>query len=206
MTRSKPQSCIGCACYDHGSDFSQVEGTGSLNVLVCGEASGDNEARDQLPFRPYAQAGSVLQRIFRMAGYDRNQFSITNTLRCRPRGDWLAKSPWEYAAISHCSPNLDAVVAERKPKAIWALGDIAMRTLTGMTGKHRNIMLLQGYVLDSRYGIPLIASLHPSFIARGLPITSRIHPWMMPAAFSTAARTTPTPLSHTTLKLLPRVT
>ena len=161
--RQKPNSCHGCACYFQGTDFSQVEGFGTLGVGIVGEASGLNEARDELPFRPYAQAGSVLTRIIRMAGFDRSQFWITNTLRCRPTNDWLERSPWEHSALRHCRPNLDQFIADKHPRALWALGGIALRELTGMEG----ILSLQGYVLDSTYGIPAIGSVHPALIARG---------------------------------------
>src|SRR6266478_1199189 len=81
---AKPSSCDLCPIKDHGSDFSAIEGTGSLGVLVVAEASGEMEARDGLPLRPYAPAGSVLERAFRRMGLDRKQFSLTNTLRCFP--------------------------------------------------------------------------------------------------------------------------
>jgi uracil-DNA glycosylase family 4 len=165
--RQKPDSCIGCPCHPHGTDFSAPEGTGSLGVMVIGEASGDWEARDQLPFRPWAQAGSVLNRVIRLADFTREQFVISNILRCRPANDWLENAPWEYGAIAHCRPNLDRLISERKPKAIWALGGIATRELTGMAGKHCGVTMLQGYVLPGPNDIPVIPSVHPSHISRG---------------------------------------
>jgi uracil-DNA glycosylase family 4 len=145
--RSKPDSCLNCECYSHGTDFSQIEGTGSSGVMLVGEASGEHEQRDQLPFRPFAPAGGVLERVIRRMGLDRSQFSITNVVRCRPRHNWLEKSPWEYAAINHCRPNLNAAIAERKPRCIVALGGIAMRELTGLSGNAQGISHLAGYVL-----------------------------------------------------------
>ena len=124
-----------------------MEGTGSSGVLLVGEASGELEARDQLPFRPYAPAGSVLERVIRRMGLAREMFSITNTLRCRPRNNWLEKSPWEYGALTHCRPNLDAVIAERRPRCIVALGATATRELTGMAGEAQGVGHLHGYVL-----------------------------------------------------------
>lgn len=143
------------------------------------------EARDLLPFRAYAPAGSLLERTFRRMGMDRQQFSITNILRCRPRNNWLEGAPWEFGAISHCRENLDAAIADRRPRAIVALGGTALRALTGMAGEARGISHLAGYVLPSqtRYdvpstidgnmhpfhgaSIPVIANFHPAFIRRG---------------------------------------
>jgi uracil-DNA glycosylase family 4 len=153
--RAKPDNCIGCACYAHGTDFSAIEGTGSSGVMLVGEASGEHEQRDQLPFRPFAPAGAVLTRVLRRMGLDREQFSITNVLRCRPRNNWLEYAPWEYSALNHCRPNLDAAIAERRPRCIVALGGVALRELTGMAGAQQGISHLAGYVL------PLVVSRVP---------------------------------------------
>ena len=176
--RSKPSSCDGCQCASHGTDFSAVEGTGSLGVMIVAEASGEMEARDQLPLRPYAPAGSLLERTFRRMGYSRQQFSLTNTLRCRPRNNWLSGAPWEFSALNRCRPNLDAAIRDRRPRAILALGDTALRELTGEAGEARGVSHLGGYVLPlGRFEefkkvtdaapIPVIPTWHPAFIRRG---------------------------------------
>ena len=152
--RAKPASCLNCQCYNHGTDFSRVEGTGSLGVLIVAEASGEMEARDQLPLRPYAPAGSLLERTFRRMGYSRAQFSITNTLRCRPRNNWLVGSPWEWSALNHCRPNLDTAIRDRRPRAILTLGDTALRELTGEAGEARGVSHLCGYVLPTYQSVP----------------------------------------------------
>jgi uracil-DNA glycosylase family 4 len=150
-----------------GTDFSQVEGTGALGVMIVAEASGEMEARDQLPLRPYAPAGSLLERTFRRMGHSRQQFSLTNTLRCRPRNNWLVGAPWEFSALNHCRPNLDAAIADRRPRAILALGDTALRELTGEAGETRGVSHLGGYVLRGPSDIPVIPTWHPAFIRRG---------------------------------------
>jgi len=181
VVRQKPQSCSGCSCEKHGTDFSQVEGTGSLGVLLVGEASGEMEARDQLPFRSYAPAGSILQRVLQRMGYDRKQFAITNTIRCRPKQNYLEGSPWEFSALQHCRPNLDFAIAQYRPRCIVALGGVALRELTGQAGEQRGITHLAGYVLpmeravlahipngmSATVGIPVIGNFHPAFLRRG---------------------------------------
>jgi len=161
MQRVKPKSCEGCECFLHGTDFSIVEGTGANGVLVVAEASGELEARTNVggkyigkctPLRSYAPAGAIFDRCLRRMGLDREMFSITNVLRCRPKNNWLENSPWEYAAINHCRPNLDAAIAERRPRCIVALGGIALRELTGMVGSQRGISHLAGYVLPLSSG------------------------------------------------------
>jgi uracil-DNA glycosylase family 4 len=147
VQRQKPSGCIGCECWPHGTDYSQVTGTGASGVMIVGEASGQMEAREQRPFVQYAPAGSVLERNLRRMGLSREQFSITNVLRCRPKNNWLDGAPWEYSAIRQCRQYLDAAIAERRPRVIVALGGIALRELTGMAGESRGISHLAGYVL-----------------------------------------------------------
>lgn len=165
--RCRPQSCIGCSLYGKGTDFSQPEGTGSLGVAVIAEASGDNEARDQLPLRPYAPSGGVLERTFRRMGLSREQFVLTNIIRCQPPRNFLVNAPWEYSAINHCRPNLDKVLADHKPRAIFALGDTALRELTGEAGEARTVSHLRGFVIRGPNGVPVVPTYHPAFLRRG---------------------------------------
>ncbi|MGA8745610.1 MAG: uracil-DNA glycosylase family protein, partial [Solirubrobacterales bacterium] len=187
--RTKPSTCEGCACYSHGTDFSRVDGTGSLGVIIVAEASGEFEQREGVPLVRWAPAGSVLQRTFTRMGLSREQFSLTNCLRCRPKNNFLVGAPWEFSALNHCRPNLDAAIAERRPRAILALGDTALRELTGEAGEARGVGHLCGYVLPSKRmevpdndpegapwgtkkiaaadAIPVIPAYHPAFIRRG---------------------------------------
>lgn len=150
MPAVKPSSCTGCPLVDKGIGFTEIDGLGQLGVMIVGEASGEHESRDSLPFRSYAPAGSLLERVIRNLRYERNQFSITNVLRCRPPKDFLDGAPYEHEAIEHCRPNLSEAIGKKQPKAILALGNIPLRTLTGMVGKNQSIGYLRGYVLPSR--------------------------------------------------------
>jgi len=136
--------------------------------MIVGEASGDNEKRDGLPFRPYAQAGSVLERALANQRVSRRDLSITNLCRCQPPNNLLEKMPYEIVAITHCSQYLDKEVEKYKPNCLIALGGLALKYLTGMVGKKKTVSILRGYVLWSqRYQLPVVPSYHPSFIARG---------------------------------------
>jgi uracil-DNA glycosylase len=165
-----PPHCKSCVLYPehrNGLGFSNLEGSGTNGVLVVAEALGEYEEIDGLPLRPMAPAGSVFQKSLRWQGLDRSEFTLTNIVRCRPPKNWLDGAPYEREAIDHCRTHLDAVISERKPKCILALGGIALRELTGLSGEKRTILHLRGFVLESKYGIPLVATYHPSFIVRG---------------------------------------
>lgn len=165
----KPQGCTPCALWNGGQGFSQPEGTGALDVLIVGEALGEHEEVEGLPFRPGAQAGSVLERAIKIAGYDREQFALWNIVACRPPRNFLDGAPWEHDAINECKQHFRAVMDRFKPKVILALGNIAARTLTGMTGKGQGITAIRGFVLPAKDypGVWVIPSMHPSFLKRG---------------------------------------
>jgi hypothetical protein len=94
-------------------------------------------------------------------------FSLTNVCRCRPKNNWLEGNPHEYSALRHCRPNLDAAIAERKPKVILALGGVALRELTGLSGEKLGISYLTGYPLPTTDGVPVIGGFHPSYLRQG---------------------------------------
>lgn len=165
----KPDQCQSCIGYtwNHGYGFSQPEGNCVLGVALCGEALGENEAIDGLPFRPYAQAGAILQRVlcgWHGAGFPREQFMIFNTIQCKPPGNELAKTPYEAQVIESCMVHRDRIIETHRPKVIVALGETALRTLSGFG----DVSLNRGYpIWNDRYECWVIGSFHPAFLARG---------------------------------------
>jgi len=164
----KPSSCSGCPLHILGRGFARPEGKALKRLLVVAEALGENEARESLPLRPHAQAGSIFERALMALRLKRDDVVIQNVVNCQPPGNVLDGASYKYGAISHCQPNLARVVEEFKPTAILALGGIALESLTGMKGKKKGISSLRGYVLWSdTYKLPVVATYHPAYIARG---------------------------------------
>lgn len=158
-----------------GDDFSAVE-VGSRyeqsRLLLVGEASGEHEAREGLPFRPYAQSGSLLADALREVNISRSELAITNVIRCRPKNDYFDGSPYQYAATQHCiSSYLQGVINDLRPRAILALGGTAYRALcSAPKGRYGTLDYARGYVVRGggcAEGIPVIATYHPAFIRRG---------------------------------------
>lgn len=144
----------------------QPEGSGSSGVAVFAEALGDHEERESLPLRPHAPAGSIFEYLIRSQGWDREQFILSNTIWCRPGPkNFLKGAPYEYEAIEHCQQYNDHLIGTRRPKVLLALGDVAMRTLTGYAGKKQGISMLRGFILHSqKYDLPVVATWHPSYL------------------------------------------
>lgn len=159
----KPETCRPCILWEGGqwcgpNGFSLLEGDGSSGLMVIAEALGRNEEKKGLPLRPDAKAGGVYQKALDVGKLPRLSATLTNIVRCRPPGNELKGMPYERAAIDHCRQYLDAAIAERSPRLLLALGDVPLRELSLVGG---TISELRGYVLPSRYGIPLIACVDP---------------------------------------------
>src|ERR1017187_5713260 len=113
---TKPSSCDGCPIASFSPGFMEAEGEGSSGVFILGEKGGYNEHLDGLPFRPYAQAGSKLEEVFKLVSRDtgqpctRRMFRIYNAINCCPPDKLDEKT--ERAAMEFCSPNVDRVMKE----------------------------------------------------------------------------------------------
>ena len=144
-----------------------AEGSGALGILLLGEALGDHELRDNgLPFRPWAPAGSVLERAIKRGGFAREQFVLFNAIPTHPLKNYIDPR-WEAQAIEWGRQHVQCVVDTYKPRCIVALGNVPLKALTGMAGEHRTISYMRGYVLPSCYGLPCLPSFHPSYLRRG---------------------------------------
>jgi uracil-DNA glycosylase family 4 len=97
-------------------------------IVICGEAPGANELRDGIPF--IGEAGKLLSKVLVRTGIDESQVFITNAMRCRPP---VGKPPGpEY--INACKPRLLAEVTSHPRSLILALGNSAIKALTGNFG------------------------------------------------------------------------
>lgn len=146
--------------------WQKPSGSGSIGVLVLGEAMGDQEAAESRGFVEYAPAGSVLERAFRRMGLRREQFVLWNVVPVQPPKNFLEGAPWEHEAVEWGRPFMEEVIAKYKPRAILALGNVATRATTGLAGDKLGVGNLTGFVLPSRYG-PVVPCFHPSYLRRG---------------------------------------
>jgi len=183
---TKPLHCSGCPLYGSGQGFSVSEGSGKNGILILGEALGRNEAFDGKPFRAYAESGSVLEAALQRLGLNRQDFLLYNIVNCQPPFNKLKGTNYEQEAVEHCSYYVKQLIKKHKPKIILVLGDLPLEytweEYPELTAKLENSLLskqekrafakklgitsVRGYLLPSIHGIPMISSLHPSFIRR----------------------------------------
>lgn len=167
----KPSTCTPCQLYTLGNSFTSTEGKGRSGVIMIGEASGHEESINGTPFVKYAQAGSKLEECIKLNGLVRDDFLITNILRCQPPSNRLVGQWYASGAIAHCNQYLQKVIQEFVPppgkrKVILALGATAYSTITG---RFDSILDVRGYCFCDKWNleITVIGSLHPAFIKRG---------------------------------------
>lgn len=168
---TKPDSCRGCPLYEppYGKPdgFSIPDGQGTYGVLIVAEALGAHEEQAGIPL--VGDSGHLFFAELRRLGLEREGFTIANTIACRPPDNKLVGMPYEQAAITHCAPNLDAIIQRAQPKVILTLGKTAFKRILGIDSKHP--IFKQDYlcypIWSDRYQVWVIAAHHPAFLNRG---------------------------------------
>jgi DNA polymerase len=133
-----------------------VFGQGEPGVDLCfvGEAPGEDEDRQGLPF--VGAAGQMLNRIITGCGLKREEVYIMNILRCRPPRN---RTPLPNEA-ENCRGFLDRQMDLVRPRFICALGGCAATHLLQTT---LSVGKLRGRFHDFR-GVPVLVTYHPAFL------------------------------------------
>ena len=150
--------CQRCPLGLVGKGFVRGDGPFPAKILVVGEAPGETEAREGRPF--VGPAGRMFDSLLRRAGLDRSPFRVANTICCQPPKNYLVGAPWEQDALASCYPLLEEEIAKTRPQVIVALGNTALKRLTGLTGISR----LRGFPIRHSSGAWVMPTYHPSFL------------------------------------------
>lgn len=132
------------------------EGNPHADLMVVGEAPGENEDRLGRPF--VGKAGKLLDLLLMTVGFPRDSVYICNVLKCRPPGN---RNP-QPDEVEACSPFLLKQVELVKPRIIVAFGTFAAQTLLSTD---ISIGRLRGK-LHQYQGIPLVPTYHPAALLR----------------------------------------
>jgi len=148
-------------------------GNSDADILFVGEAPEQADDQKGEPFM--APSGALLGKIINAMGLDRSQVFLTNVLKCRPDmppQDTGNRSP-SPQEMENCLPYLRQQIEIIQPKAVVALGSIAME---GLFGLKSSIYKMRGrwYQLKS---IPVMATYHPSFLLAQSSNTSKRELW-----------------------------
>jgi uracil-DNA glycosylase family 4 len=128
------------------------------NMMIIGRNPGAQEDREGYPF--VGGAGGILNRLLKDAGIKRSQCYVTNVVKCfTPKN--REPSPIE---VKSCIPYLIEEIRAYKPNIIIALGDLALKALTGK----QSITTFRGSLLtSSAMNIKVLPTFHPAYIMRG---------------------------------------
>jgi uracil-DNA glycosylase family 4 len=147
-------------CDLHQSRTQAVCGGGSLSadILVIGEAPGEDEDRVGEPF--VGATGNLLSQMLKAIGLDRDAVFITNILKCRPSED---RDP-HADEVESCLPYLQRQIQLIRPRLILAVGGVAAHNLLHVDTK---VGELRGRVhLYGEQQIPLVVTYHPAYLLR----------------------------------------
>ena len=155
--------CEGCELYRRATQTVFGEGKRGARVMLVGEQPGDKEDRAGRPF--VGPAGTLLRDAIEESGLGTSVY-ITNAVKhfnFVERGKRRIHAKPKVIHIRACEPWLEAEVDAVSPRLIIALGATAMRAVFGRdlgVGEYR------GRVMESVFGLPGFATIHPSAILR----------------------------------------
>jgi len=156
--------CTACPLHETGTQTVFGEGLARAEILFVGEQPGDREDREGKPF--VGPAGRLLDQALEEVGIDRRLAYVTNVVKhfkWTPKGKRRIHAKPNWSEIAACRPWLDAEIEVVGPRVIVCLGATAAQALLG---RDFRVTRQRGEVVDSGYGIPAIATVHPSSILR----------------------------------------
>ena len=162
--REAEASCTRCPLYKSATQVVPGEGPARARLMLVGEQPGNDEDLTGRPF--VGPAGRIMDRAMADAGLDRSKTFITNAVKhfkFEPRGKRrLHKRPNAYE-IDRCRWWNDLERAIVKPALVVALGATAAYSLLG---RSVTISRMRGEMQSLADGMPLLVTVHPSFLLR----------------------------------------
>lgn len=151
----------GCGLKRSATNLVFADGNPGASVMVIGEAPGEEEDRQGVPF--VGRSGKLLDAMLAAIGLDRDRVYITNVLPWRPPGN----RPPTGAEVAVCQPFVERHIALVAPKLLLFLGGAAAKTLLGQT---TGITRLRGKWYDYRWSAEgcaqATAIFHPAYLLR----------------------------------------
>jgi uracil-DNA glycosylase len=168
--RAAAVHCRGCELWEPATQVVFSAGNPRARLALVGEAPGDVEDREGIPF--VGPAGKLLQRALAEAGVAAAEVYVTNAVkhfRFTERGKRRIHATPQMSHIKACRPWLTAEIGVVDPELIVCLGSTAAKALLGGSFK---VTQQRGQVLD--YDTPVgvrrvMATVHPSSVLRGDP-------------------------------------
>lgn len=160
-------ACRACRLCEKRTNVVPGQGNPRPEIMFIGEGPGADEDEQGLAF--VGRAGQLLTQIITAMGFTRDQVFIGNVVKCRPP-DNRKPEPDEMAA---CLPFLERQIALLKPTLIVTLGATAY---TGLFKVEEVAITRERGNWKNFNGIPVMPTLHPSYLLRN-PANAKRDVW-----------------------------
>jgi uracil-DNA glycosylase len=152
----------GCALKATATNLVFADGNPKARLMLIGEAPGEDEDRQGLPF--VGKSGKLLDLMLKCIGLDRTSVYITNILPWRPPGN-RKPNPNEIQA---CLPFVERHIELIAPEGLMLLGGTSASALLNRAD---GIMRLRGRWFEFTPApmakpIPVLPTYHPAFLLR----------------------------------------
>ena len=162
--REAAGGCRGCDLWENATQTVFGEGANKATMMLVGEQPGDREDVEGKPF--VGPAGRVLDEGLESAGIPRASVYVTNAVkhfRWTRRGKRRLHEKPNSQQVRACRPWLEAEIKTVRPHLLVLMGATAAQALLGPTFR---VTQHRGERLPTPYGIPAVATVHPSSILR----------------------------------------
>jgi uracil-DNA glycosylase len=144
--------CVKCPLHESRKNAVPGDGSPTAKFMIIAEAPGKDEDETGLPF--IGAAGRFLNRMLEGTGIKREDFFITNTVKCRPPKNRTPKK----LEVDTCTSNyLFKQIELIDPKLIMLLGGVAAKKLLGV----KTVNEVRGRVIEHE-GRKYIVGYHPA--------------------------------------------
>jgi uracil-DNA glycosylase len=162
--RAEAARCRRCPLFGPATQVVFGEGPERAKLMFVGEQPGDQEDMQGRPF--VGPAGQIFNAALAQAGLDRSQAYVTNAVKhfkFKQEGKRRIHERPNVGEVNHCRWWLKREIEMVQPDLIVALGATAARSLTG-----RNVAITanRGSILESEEGVPVLVTIHPSYLLR----------------------------------------
>jgi DNA polymerase len=155
-------ACTRCRLHEERTNVVFGEGNPAADVVVVGEAPGQEEDRTGRPF--VGRAGKLLDLLLLTAGFPREDVYICNVLKCRPPNN---RNPLPDEVEACTKDFLHGQLEAIAPRVLLAVGKFAAQALLQTEAP---IGRLRGTV-HTYQGTPLVVTYHPAYLLRSPNMT-----------------------------------
>ncbi len=142
--------CTACTLHETVTNKVISKGSKTPKVVFVGEAPGKNEDETGIPF--CGRAGKNLDRMIDYMGLSKNEYTVINTIKCRPPNN---RNPLKKE-INACRPFMLAQIQILDPRVIILLGNTAEKAFCSKDKLEWGIPK----TIDNRYS--LLKLYHPA--------------------------------------------